>query len=286
MNRTGILPPPDDDPDRTDRLPALDSEAAAQAKEDESLETTGSWADIEIEAAGLRCELELRDIAIAELTSRLREKTFALTRLEKELEQVRSDLMHARQAVGRDAAVLERRLQELERDHHRVLAQHDERRATIASLEDQLSEAREREQHLEGRIASLLAAVEAGSQRHGPKVVSGVPMAADEGGGAISAQRYLARIDDGAEIVHMLSRPRISVGRIPGNDVQVRESYISRIHAFIKLGPDGTVIEDADSRNGVFVNDRRVRRERLQDGDVVTLGKARFRFQLRRADRS
>ncbi|MDH4053479.1 MAG: FHA domain-containing protein, partial [Rubrivivax sp.] len=78
----------------------------------------------------------------------------------------------------------------------------------------------------------------------------------------------------------------ISVGRIPGNDVQVRESYISRIHAFIKLGPDGTVIEDADSRNGVFVNDRRVRRELLQDGDVVTLGKARFRFQLRRADRS
>ena len=38
------------------------------------------------------------------------------------------------------------------------------------------------------------------------------------------------------------------------------------------------VIEDLGSRNGVFVNADRVDRQRLQQGDLVTIGETQFRF--------
>jgi hypothetical protein len=96
--------------------------------------------------------------------------------------------------------------------------------------------------------------------------------------GESPATRYLTRIENGSEVTHPLSRPEVTIGRTPDNDLQVRETYISRHHAVIKLSPEAAIIEDAASRNGVFVNDRRIRRELLKDGDIVILGKARFRF--------
>jgi pSer/pThr/pTyr-binding forkhead associated (FHA) protein len=38
------------------------------------------------------------------------------------------------------------------------------------------------------------------------------------------------------------------------------------------------VIEDAGSRNGVFVNAVRVDRQTLQEGDLITIGDTQFRF--------
>ena len=93
-------------------------------------------------------------------------------------------------------------------------------------------------------------------------------------------RRRLLRIDPGHEAAYLLLPPRTSIGRTPDNDLQLRENYISRAHAILKLGADSAVIEDLGSRNGVFVNDRRVRRELLHDGDLVMLGKAHFRFEV------
>jgi chromosome segregation ATPase len=468
MNLRGASLTPDDDPDRTDRLPELDQEAMQRAEHDELLETTGSWTRSEVEAAELQQELEQRDAALAELTTLLRQKGFALTRAEKDLDQARSELVRAGQAASRDRAELERRLRDLEGEHVQVSALHDERRVAIAGLEDELSESREREQHLEARVEELVAQLQARDATHaedqarlaaaeerllqatreslslegrqeqqrlkdriaelqnalhvardelaasvaeGAGLKTGLARQVDESmelkvalaerdalnenllerlrsrearrryaadlrkapapapglaclqrrvveleasllaererrqlaeepaagpdeptfagedrqlllarlaelSGELARRddrianlqsdlkaatgqlegaagrpvargeslrvRYLTRIDDREKAVHSLSRPRIAIGRTPDNDLQVRESYISRIHAYIRLGPESAVIEDAASRNGVFVNDRRVRRELLQDGDIVMLGKARFRFQLRR----
>jgi pSer/pThr/pTyr-binding forkhead associated (FHA) protein len=38
-------------------------------------------------------------------------------------------------------------------------------------------------------------------------------------------------------------------------------------------------IEDNLSRNGTFVNDQRVMRSRLKDGDVIRVGRVRFKFE-------
>lgn len=97
-------------------------------------------------------------------------------------------------------------------------------------------------------------------------------------------QRYLTRLDGKNSVVHVISQPRVSVGRSSGNDLQIRETYISRHHASILIGPDNAIVEDAGSSNGVFLNDRRVRRELLRDGDIVAFGKARYRYQVRKPE--
>jgi hypothetical protein len=98
---------------------------------------------------------------------------------------------------------------------------------------------------------------------------------------ANAATRYLTRLDDESGIVFILSSPRVVVGRGRNCDLQIVESFISGRHALLRLGPDVTIVEDTGSTNGTFVNSKRVQREALRDGDVVSFGRARFRFHAR-----
>ena len=143
-------------------------------------------------------------------------------------------------------------------------------RARIAGLSADLAQRDERIAGLEAELHAMNSMMPEGRGSVGT-LQSGAP-------GESPVTRYLIRIENGSEVTHPLSRPEVTIGRTPDNDLQVRESYISRHHAVIKLSPEAAIIEDAASRNGVFVNDRRIRRELLKDGDIVILGKARFRF--------
>ena len=310
MNQHGVILPPEDDPDPTDRLPELDS---ATAKEPgDPLESTGSWAgsseELVARVAALERTLEERDAAVAELASVVRQRTSALGKAEEELELARADLVHARLSASR-AAELEQRVEELEGEKLQLSAVNAEQRATIARLEDQLSEARVAElpASVESRLAALAAQreqeragwleveqrlsrelkqerlarsrAERELSRHEEELerVASVPMAP-------ASRRCLVRLDRGREAVYDLPLAHsTTIGRTPDNDLQVRENYISRSHAIIKLNADNAIIEDSGSRNGVFVNDRRITRELLRDGDIVTLGKARFRFSIKGA---
>jgi DNA repair exonuclease SbcCD ATPase subunit len=95
------------------------------------------------------------------------------------------------------------------------------------------------------------------------------------------ATRLLIRSDGEREVVHVLAR-KTSVGRTPDNDLQIDAKYISRHHAVILAGPAHTIIEDLNSTNGVLVNGRRISRQILKDGDQVTIGRAEYRFAVRR----
>lgn len=96
------------------------------------------------------------------------------------------------------------------------------------------------------------------------------------------ATRLLVRTSGDAEVVHVLGR-KTTVGRTPDNDLQVDARFVSRRHAVILAGPVQTIIEDLNSTNGVHVNSRRVTRQLLKDGDIVVIGKTRFRFAIRQA---
>jgi hypothetical protein len=65
---------------------------------------------------------------------------------------------------------------------------------------------------------------------------------------------------------------RIFLGRTSDNDMQVESKYVSRHHAQVVTTADGSWVEDLNSTNGVFVRGKRIRRHRLQEGDVVKLG--------------
>jgi chromosome segregation ATPase len=94
--------------------------------------------------------------------------------------------------------------------------------------------------------------------------------------------RLLVRSQDGHEVVHVLGR-KTSIGRTPDNDLQIDASFVSRHHAVLLVNGQQTVIEDLNSTNGVYVNGHRISREVLNDGDLVMVGKARFRFAMRPA---
>ena len=68
------------------------------------------------------------------------------------------------------------------------------------------------------------------------------------------------------------SRP-VSIGRSPDNDLPVDNPAVSNHHAKVYYEGGRLVVEDLDSLNGTFVNDLRVERAMLHDGDSIWIGK-------------
>ena len=76
------------------------------------------------------------------------------------------------------------------------------------------------------------------------------------------------------ETLSVLSFPqgRIIVGRSPDNEIYIKNKFVSRHHAQLVSDDEGCVIEDLNSTNGMFINEKQIKKRRLQDGDVVSLG--------------
>jgi len=64
----------------------------------------------------------------------------------------------------------------------------------------------------------------------------------------------------------------LTIGRDPDIDFSINEYVISRHHAKIIKRWGGIAIRDLESKNGTFVNNRRVMEEYLHDGDRIALG--------------
>jgi len=68
------------------------------------------------------------------------------------------------------------------------------------------------------------------------------------------------------------NRP-VTIGRSPDNDLPIDNLAISNYHARVYYEANRLVVEDLDSLNGTFVNDLRVERATLHDGDSIWIGK-------------
>ena len=88
-----------------------------------------------------------------------------------------------------------------------------------------------------------------------------------------------ARSEDGTG-VRALGH-RTTIGRTPDNDLCIDADFISRHHAVVLVTVKGTIVEDLNSTNGVFVNNIRVTRRRINENDLLTFGKTSFRYTLR-----
>jgi len=70
-----------------------------------------------------------------------------------------------------------------------------------------------------------------------------------------------------------LKKTSLSIGRSPGNDVVIDNLAVSGHHARLSIDEDHYVIEDMNSLNGTFLNNQRIRRSSLKDGDEIVIGK-------------
>jgi len=73
--------------------------------------------------------------------------------------------------------------------------------------------------------------------------------------------------------------PRMAVGRIDGNEVQVVHGSISSRHAELVLEGQEYRVRDLESTNGTRVNDEKVTDALLQDRDRLQFGQIPFRYE-------
>jgi pSer/pThr/pTyr-binding forkhead associated (FHA) protein len=87
------------------------------------------------------------------------------------------------------------------------------------------------------------------------------------------------RLTDPTGREHMLAGPATSIGRGVENDIVITSKRISREHARLLRQNRKTVLEDAGSTNGTFLNDEQIREPmELADGDRITIGDVTFVF--------
>lgn len=78
---------------------------------------------------------------------------------------------------------------------------------------------------------------------------------------------------------YTLAKELVTLGRAMTNDVVVLDPKVSRQHAKLICGERECEIEDLGSANGTWVNEVRVKRARLEPGDVIRIGESTLRFQ-------
>jgi chromosome segregation ATPase len=131
----------------------------------------------------------------------------------------------------------------------------------------------------ESNNANVLGRIQTSIERLGAS--TGAPgMAA----APVECSAELVRVDGQHKTSHTLSK-RTRIGRAPGCELQIESSSVSRHHALVLMGQRDVIIEDLNSTNGVLVNGRKVSRQLLNDGDMVMIGDAQFRFSLTLAPR-
>src|SRR6266851_644516 len=65
----------------------------------------------------------------------------------------------------------------------------------------------------------------------------------------------------------------MTIGRAPDNDIPIDNLAVSNYHARVYVEAGSLVVEDLNSLNGSFLNDIRVERAMLKDGDAILIGK-------------
>lgn len=160
----------------------------------------------------------------------------------------------------------------------------EENRSLRAAVERTRGALEEREflirrlERSESNSANVLGRIQTSMERLGsPGTVISAPP-------PVECSAELVRIDGQKNTSHTLSR-RTRIGRAPGCELQIDSSSVSRHHALLLVSPREVVIEDLNSTNGVLVNGRKISRQLLNDGDVLTIGEVQFRLHLNVAPR-
>ncbi|HEY2232135.1 MAG TPA: FHA domain-containing protein [Candidatus Angelobacter sp.] len=76
-----------------------------------------------------------------------------------------------------------------------------------------------------------------------------------------------------------LSQAATTIGRLPDNSVQIDNLAVSGHHARITWEKDHYIVEDLGSLNGTYVNNERVGKATLKNGDQVKIGKHLVEFK-------
>ena len=75
-----------------------------------------------------------------------------------------------------------------------------------------------------------------------------------------------------------ITKDRTTLGRRPYNDIVIDNLAVSGEHAVLQMEGDDVYLEDLNSTNGTYVNGKAAKKQLLQDGDTVEVGKYKIGF--------
>jgi pSer/pThr/pTyr-binding forkhead associated (FHA) protein len=75
-----------------------------------------------------------------------------------------------------------------------------------------------------------------------------------------------------------LTKDRTSFGRRPYNDIVIDNMSVSGEHAVLQMSGSEGYIEDLNSTNGTYVNGKSVKKQLLNNDDIVEIGKYRIQY--------
>jgi Inner membrane component of T3SS, cytoplasmic domain len=84
--------------------------------------------------------------------------------------------------------------------------------------------------------------------------------------------RFEVRYPNGALHEVELEGTLAVVGRDPSCDLVLNDAKCSRRHAVIEAGPEGLLVRDSGSANGVYVNGKKTDRANVKHGDEIRVG--------------
>lgn len=203
-------------------------------------------------------------------------------------EQLASDLVNTRgyrdkleKMLARSEESSHSRIEKLEREQRRLLDDLDQARDQLQSKSEAinclLAELTKKSQQLEsiGEIEHVIHEID---DRMSERIDEGTQREKDR------VTRVLIGTVDGQELRFPLFKDRLTIGRTEQNDIQLTASYVSRRHAVVVTDADATRVIDWGSKNGVFVNSKRITEHFLSNGDRVAIGNAEFRYEERRRE--
>lgn len=76
----------------------------------------------------------------------------------------------------------------------------------------------------------------------------------------------------------VLKQGDMNVGRRPGSDILLDNLAVSGNHASIFTIGDDSFVQDMNSTNGTFVNNKRITKHHLVNGDVISIGSHSLTF--------
>jgi len=94
---------------------------------------------------------------------------------------------------------------------------------------------------------------------------------------ALAGFRLSGKVE-GRPASYQLESGENRLGSAPSNEVVLAESGVSRYHATLQVGSSSLTLRDLDSKNGTFVNGRRVRSAAVVPGDELGFGRVRLRL--------
>jgi chromosome segregation ATPase len=207
--------------------------------------------------AELEADAETREQEMAVLMAHLKEARRPIEGIEAEVKRLKDEL--AVKSVG--MTDLAEEADKLRTALERTRGQLEEREFLIRRLE-----------RSESNNANALGRIQTSMERLGSSVAAGA-----NGSPVPEWSPELIRIDGDRSISHALGR-RTRIGRAAGCELHIDSTSVSRHHALILAGTREAIIEDLNSTNGVILNGRKVTRQVLNDGDILTIGDIQFRY--------